>query len=96
MAPELRAGDVVIWDNLALHQARAAAVRHAQARLPPLPPYSPDSTPIEEMWSKVKAYLRRITTQTKGGVYDALGEAFRSVAATDILGWFQKAGLRDA
>jgi transposase len=93
LVPELRAGDVVVWDNLSPHQARAAAVRHAVARLLPLPPYSPDYTPIEEMWSKVKARLRRVAARTKKGLYDALGEPLRGVTASDILGWFQQAGL---
>lgn len=95
LAPELRAGDVVVWDNLSPHRTRAAAaaVRHAGARLLPLPPYSPDYTPIEEMWSKMKAYLRRVAARTKGDLYDALGEALRGVTASDILGWFQEAGL---
>lgn len=95
LAPELRAGDVVVWDNLSPRQTRAAAaaVRHAGARLLPLPPYSPDYTPIEEMWSKMKAYLRRVAARTKGDLYDALGEALRGVTASDILGWFQEAGL---
>ena len=92
---ELRTGDVVVWDNLAPHQARAAAaaVKQAGASLLPLPPYSPDYTPIEEMWSKVKAYLRRVAARTKTGLYDSLGDALRNVTLSDILGWFQKAGL---
>lgn len=95
LVPELRAGDVVVWDNLSPHQARAAAsaVKQAGARLLPLPPYSPDYTPIEEMWSKVKAYLRRAAARTKGDLYNTLGDALRHVTVMDILGWFQKAGL---
>jgi transposase len=95
LVPELHAGDVVVWDNLAPHQARAAAsaVRRAGARLLPLPPYSPDYTPIEEMWSKVKAYLCRVAARTKGDLYESLGDALRHVTVMDILGWFQKAGL---
>jgi transposase len=92
---ELHAGDVVIWDNLAPHQARAAAsaVRSAGARLLPLPPYSPDYTPIEEMRSKVKAYLCRVPARTKGDLCESLGESLMHVTVMDVLGWFQKAGL---
>ena len=79
LVPELHAGDVVVWDNLSPHQASAAAaaVRRAGARLLPLPPYSPDYTPIERLWSKVKAYLRRVAARNKDAVYEALGEANR-------------------
>jgi transposase len=54
--PELQPEDVVIWDNLQPHKAAAvvAAVEQAGARVVPLPPSSPDLTPIEEMFSKVK------------------------------------------
>ncbi len=79
LVPELHAGDVVVWDNLSPHQAyaAAAAIRRAGARLLPLPPYSPDYTPIERLWSKVKAYLRRVAARNKDAVYEALGEAHR-------------------
>jgi transposase len=95
LVPELHAGDVVVWDNLSPHQAHAAAaaVKRAGARLLPLPPYSPDYTPIEKLWSKVKAYLRRVAARNKDAVYDALGEALERVTLQDIIGWFQFAGL---
>ncbi len=95
LVPDLHAGDVVVWDNLAPHQAYAvaAAVKRAGAKLLPLPPYSPDYTPIERLWSKVKAYLRRVAARNKDAVYDALGEALERVTLQDIIGWFQFAGL---
>jgi transposase len=95
LVPELRVGDVVVWDNLAPHQARAVAVavKRAGASLLPLPPYSPDLTPIEPMWSKVKAFLRRVAARTKTDLYDDLGDALHSVTLSDILGWFRKVGL---
>jgi transposase len=95
LVPELHTGDVVVWDNLSPHQAYAAsaAIKRAGARLLPLPPYSPDYTPIEKLWSKVKAYLRRVAARNKDAVYDALGEALDRVTLQDIIGWFQFAGL---
>ena len=95
LAPALRPGDVVIWDNLPTHQGRAAAaaVRGAGARLMFLSPYSPDYTPIERLWSKIKTYLRRVAARTKDSLYGALGEALESVTAQDIIGWFEHAGL---
>jgi transposase len=95
LAPELRPGDVVIWDRVPTHRGRAAAaaVRRAGAKLMFLPPYSPDYTPIEELWSKVKAYLRRVAARSKDSLYSALAEALESVTPQDIIGWFQHAGL---
>jgi transposase len=58
-----------------------------------LPPYSPDYTPIEELFSKVKEFLRRVAARAKGDLYNAIGDAFRQVTDRDIIGWFQQAGL---
>ena len=95
LAPELRPGDVVVWDNLKAHQDRAAAraVRRAGARLVRLPPYSPAYNPIEQMWSKIKAHLRRAAARAKDDVYAALGEALDGVTIRDVIGWYKHAGL---
>jgi transposase len=95
LAPQLRPGDVVIWDNLKPHQAAGArhAVEGAGASLMPLPPYSPDLTPSEEMFSKVKGWLRSAAARTTEAVYDAMGAALRAVCPEDILGWFKSCGL---
>ena len=95
LAPQLRPGDVVIWDRVPTHHCRAAAaaVHRAGARLMSLSPYSPDYTPIEKLWSKVKAYLRRVAARSKDTLYVALGEALETVTPQDIIGWFEHAGL---
>ena len=95
LAPQLRPGDVVIWDRVPTHHCRAAAaaVHRAGARLMSLSPYSPDYTPIEKLWSKVKAYLRRVAARSKDTLYIALGEALETVTPQDIIGWFKHAGL---
>lgn len=95
LAPELRPGDVVVWDNLKAHQDRAAAraVRRAGARLVWLPPYSPDYNPIEQLWSKIKARLRRAAARNKDDLYTALGEALEAVPIRDVIHWFQHAEL---
>src|SRR3982751_5209343 len=91
LAPELKPGDVVIWDNLKPHQSEEAieAVEAAGARVVPLPPWSPDYTPIEEMISKVKGSLRSAAARTKETVYAAFGSALHDVTLDDIAGWFQ-------
>jgi transposase len=95
LVPELRAGDVVVFDNIKPHLSAAVAksIEGAGAGALPLPPYSPDYTPIEEMFSKVKQGLRRARARTKAGLVEAVGEVLRSVTRQDIRGWFQHAGL---
>jgi transposase len=91
LVPQLRAGDVVIWDNLKPHKAKAvvSAVEDAGAQLIPLPPWSSDMTPIEEMFSKVKGSLRSVAARTTETVTAAIGSALHDISAEDILGWFQ-------
>lgn len=95
LVPALRGGDVVVFDNLSSHLGPAVrqAIERAGARVLPLPPYSPDFTPIEEMFSKFKEFLRRIGARAKEHLYDAIGEGLKQVTSRDILGWFQQAGL---
>src|SRR5512142_2681250 len=95
LVPALHEGDVVVRDNLKPHLTAgvAAAIEGAGASVLPLPPYSPDYTPIEEMFSKIKQWLRRAEARAKAALYDALGEALRRVTPEDILGWFRHAGL---
>jgi transposase len=95
LAPQLRPGDVVVWDNLQAHKSAAAvrAVEAAGATVKPLPPHSPDLTPIEKLWSKVKGRLRSLAARTVRRVYRALGIALQEVTSQDIHGWFQSCGL---
>ena len=91
LVPELKPGDVVIWDNLKPHQSEEAirAVEAAGARVEPLPPWSPDLTPIEEMVSKVKGAMRSATARTTKAVYVAFASALHGVTLEDIAGWFR-------
>jgi transposase len=91
LVPELRPDDVVIWDNLKPHKAQAvvAAVEQVGAMVVPLPPSSPDLTPIEEMFSKVKGALRSAAARSTSALYVAIGSALHEVSQQDILGWFQ-------
>jgi transposase len=95
LVPALHEGDVVVFDNLSAHlgPAVAEAIEEAGASVLPLPPYSPDYTPIEEMFSKVKEFLRRVAARAKGDLYNAIADALREVTDQDIIGWFQNAGL---
>lgn len=95
LKPQLRPGDVVIWDNLRPHQdVRArAAVEQVPAHAEPLPPYSPDLTPIEKLWSKVKGVLRSLAGRTTEAVFGAMRTAFEPVSPRGIRGWFRSCGL---
>jgi transposase len=95
LVPELRGGDVVIWDNLKPHQAAGVieAVEAAGAFVLPLPPWSPDLSPLEKLLSKVKGIVRRLVPRSVPALIDAIGQAFQRVCPKDILGWFQCCGL---
>ncbi len=88
--PELRPGDVVLWDNLGAHKrARVRTlVEGAGASVVFLPPYSPDTNPIEMAWSKVKTILRSHAARTWDALVDAVADALSKVTTNDILGWF--------
>jgi transposase len=90
LIPELKPGDVVIWDNLQPHKAEEVveAVEAAGARVVPLPPWSPDLTPIEEMVSKVKNAMRSAAARATEAVYAAFASALHDVTLEDIAGWF--------
>lgn len=94
LVPHLRAGDIVIWDNVPPHKrARVIAlIEGAGARVEPLPAYSPDFNPKEECISKVKAELRRVKAETPRKLRNALQRAFAKVTLQDIRGWFQHCG----
>jgi transposase len=75
LAPSLEPGDVVVLDNLAAHKVAgvAEAIRAVGASLLYLPPYSPDLNPIEQLFAKLKALLRRAATRTRDALWDAIG-----------------------
>jgi transposase len=94
LGPRLRRGDVVVLDNLTAHRAsrieEVAESRGAQVLW--LAPYSPDFNPIEQCWSKIKAYLRGAKARTREHLEGALAAALGLVTKTDIRGWFKHCG----
>ena len=94
LRPRLRHGDVVVLDNLTAHRAsrieEVAAERGAQVLW--LAPYSPDFSPIEQCWSKIKAYLRGVKARTEDELNKALAQAIGLVTKADIRGWFKHCG----
>ena len=94
LAPTLREGDVVLMDNLPSHKVSGIeeAIQSRGAQLLYLPPYSPDFSPIEECWSKVKAWLKKIEARTIEALYEAIEHAFDEVTRSDLVGWFRHCG----
>ena len=94
LAPQLRPGDIVVMDNLGSHKVKGVreAIEARGATVWYLPAYSPDLNPIEPMWSKVKALLRKLKARCQTRLYDALGEALHAVTAGDLLGFYRDAG----
>ena len=94
LAPTLRPGQVVVVDNLSAH--KADRIRHAiEARgcqLLFLPPYSPDFTPIEQAFSKIKAILRGLGARTKEALQEAVHLAIEAITRHDAAAWFAHAG----
>jgi transposase len=94
LAPALRAGDVVVMDNLQPHKAAGVRemVEAAGARVLYLPPYSPDYNPIENMWSKVKRLLRSAAARTFEALQRAVWAALDAVTPGDCRGFFAHCG----
>lgn len=76
LAPELKPGDVVVLDNLPAHKVAGVreAVTAAGAHLLYLPPYSPDLNPIEQLFAKLKALLRKAAARTRDALWDTIGQ----------------------
>jgi len=61
-----------------------------------LPPYSPDFSPIENCWAKVKTFLRSVAARTQRALHQALSDALATITTDDITGWFAHCGYRAA
>jgi transposase len=94
LAPTLRPGQVVVVDNLSAHKAdrirQAIVARGCQLLF--LPPYSPDFTPIEQAFSKIKAILRGLGARTKEALWEAMRVAVEAITREDAIAWFAHAG----
>jgi len=94
LVPTLRPGDMVVMDNLAPHKSQSTLelLTQAGASVLFLPAYSPDLNPIEKMWSKLKAYLRKTEARTKEALEEAIAAGLRTVTAQDARNWFASCG----
>lgn len=94
LAPALKPGDIVIADNLNVHNSEIAKqlVEGMGASYVALPPYSPDLNPIEKMWSKIKQFLRGAKARTREALETAITSALDTVTPEDAEGWFASCG----
>jgi transposase len=90
LVPQLWKGACVVMDNCSIHKGAAveALLAEAGARLIYLPPYSPEFSPIENCWSKLKLILRSLSPRSYAHLAQAIEEAFAQVSPEDIRAWF--------
>ena len=94
LAPSLQAGHIVVMDNLRAHKGERVrqAIEAKGCQVLFLPGYSPDFSPIEETFSKLKTNLRRTGARTREALEEAICQALLTVTAQDAHGWFGHCG----
>jgi transposase len=94
LAPTRCAGHIVVMDNLSAHKStRVRSLIEARGCLLwYLPSYSPDLSPIEEAFSKLKTLLRGAAARTKEALLDAIADALSQITSTDARGYFRHCG----
>ncbi|WP_203032186.1 IS630 family transposase [Leptolyngbya sp. Cla-17] len=96
LIPQLWIGAIIVMDNLPVHHAVVVreAIEAVGAKVVFLPPYSPDLSPIELCWSKLKQLLRSAKARTREALDQALSKIINDcISADDALGWFAHCGL---
>jgi transposase len=96
LAPTLRRGDIVIMDNLASHQVAGIkeAIEAAGAELRYLPPYSPDLNPIEQLFAKLKALLRKAAARTLEALIAAIAHGLTTIRPNECENYLANQGYR--
>jgi transposase len=94
LVPSLKPGDIVVIDNLGSHKGKAvrAAISSVGARLIFLPPYSPDLNPIEQVFAKLKAALRKAQARTIEAVVQEIARTLPSFSSDECANYFRHAG----
>ena len=94
LGPTLRPGQVVVMDNLSAHKADSIrqAIEARGCELLFLPAYSPDFTPIEQAFSKIKAIVRGLGARTRDALQEAVRLAIEAITSDDVVAWFAHAG----
>lgn len=94
LVPTLSSGDIVVLDNLGSHKVQGVreAIEAAGAKLLYLPPYSPDFDPIEQVFAKLKNWLRKVKKRTVATLWDAIGEALSLFSPQECSNYFTNSG----
>jgi transposase len=94
LAPTLAPGDIVVMDNLGSHKSQAVrqAIEAKGAALLYLPPYSPDFNPIEQLFAKLKALLRKAAARSLPALWDAVANLLQNFPAAECTAYFLNAG----
>ena len=94
LIPNLGLDKFVILDNVGFHKQNEIRelIEQAGSKVVFLPPYSPDLSPIEPMWSKIKQLLRKLMPRAKAEFHDALAELLSSLNQEDFEEWFSECG----
>jgi transposase len=94
LAPNLRRGDVVVMDNLPAHKVSGVreAIRAVGASLMYLPSYSPDLNPIEQLFAKLKALLRRSAARTRDALWTTIGTLLDAFTPAECRNYLTNAG----
>jgi len=96
LVPSLRAGQIVVMDNLGAHRPERIGelIEQRGYELLYLPAYSPDYNPIEEAFAKIKNLLGKAAARSKEALVETIGAALSVVTAADAKGSFEHAGYR--
>lgn len=94
LAPGLRPGDVVVMDNLSAHKVAgiAQAIAAAGASILYLPAYSPDLNPIEQLFAKLKALLRKAAARTRDELWNIIGSLLGAFTPAECRNYIENAG----
>jgi transposase len=94
LVPTLKTGQIVVLDNLQVHKSLKVRelIEGAGASVLFLPSYSPDFSPIEGAFSKVKNLVRKAQARTQEALIEAIGDALDAVSRRDALGFFEHCG----
>ena len=94
LVPDLQKNDVVVLDNLPAHKVAGVrdAIRAAGASILYLPPYSPDLNPIEQLFAKIKALLRKAGARTKAALWDTIGAALQAFSPDECQRYLTNSG----
>ena len=98
LVPTLKAGDIVVMDNLGSHRGKAVrrAIRKAEAKLIFLPKYSPDLNPIEQVFSKLKHLLRKAQARSHDAVLSAIGQLLEAYTPDECSNYLRNSGYGSA